>query len=79
MVLEEESYGKKYILRAVQVTYQKKRLRDTLKIRNRQTAYEEALFPLFFMKQVCVCHRPALSFHILKTDDCNVVVRKPLF
>ena len=50
MVLEEESYGKKDILHAVQVTYQKKRLRNTLKIRDSQTACEEALFPLCFMK-----------------------------
>ena len=50
MVLEEESYGKKDILRAVQVTYQKKRLRDTLRIRDSQTACEEALFPVIFMK-----------------------------
>ena len=49
MVLEEEFYGKTDILHAVQVTYQKKRLRDTLTIRNRQTACEESLFPLYFM------------------------------
>ena len=51
MVLEEESYGKTYILHAAQVTYQKKRLRDTLKIKDRQTASKESLFPLFFMKR----------------------------
>ena len=49
MVLVEGSYVQTDILHAVQVTYQKKRLRDTLKIRDHQTAYEEALFPLYFM------------------------------
>ena len=52
MVLEEESYGKTDILHAVQVTCQKKRLRDTLKIRESQTDSKESLFPLFFMKKV---------------------------
>ena len=50
MVLEEGSYGHTDILHAVQVTYQKKRLRDTLKIRDHQTACEESLFPVIFMK-----------------------------
>ena len=48
--MEEGSYGKTNILHAVQVTYQKKRLRDTLQIRVSQTATKETLFPLFFMK-----------------------------
>ena len=55
MVLEEESYGKTDILHAVQVTYQKKQSRDRLKIRNHQTASEEALFPLCFMKSEKNC------------------------
>ena len=50
MVLEEESYVQTDILHSVQVTYQKKRLRDTLKIRDHQTACEESLFPVIFMK-----------------------------
>ena len=50
MVLEEESYVQTDILHAVQVTYQKKRLRDTLKIRVSQTDSKESLFPLIFMK-----------------------------
>ena len=49
MVLVDRSYVQTDILHAVQVTYQKKRLRDTLKIRDNQTACEEALFPLYFM------------------------------
>ena len=48
MVLEEESYIQTDILHAVQVTYQKKRLRDTSKIRDSQTDSKESLFPLFF-------------------------------
>ena len=52
MVLEEGSYVQTDILHAVQVTYQKKRLRDTLKIRVSQTDSKESLFPLFFMKTV---------------------------
>ena len=42
MVLVESSYGQTDILHAVQVTYQKKQSRDTLKIRDHQTASEEA-------------------------------------
>ena len=57
MVLEEESYVQTDILHAVQVTYQKKRLRDTSKIRDSQTDSKESLFPLFFMKKV-----PGMSF-----------------
>ena len=53
MVLEEGSYGHTDILHAVQVTYQKKRLRDTLKIRDSQTVSKESLFPLIFMKYTC--------------------------
>ena len=49
MVLEEESYGKTDILHAVQVTYQKKQSRDTLRIRDSQTDSKESLFPLYFM------------------------------
>ena len=52
MVLVDRSDGLTDILHAVQVTYQKKRLRDTLKIRVSQTASKESLFPLFFMKKV---------------------------
>lgn len=51
MVLEEGSYGLTDILHEVQVTYQKKQSRDRLKIRNHQTASEEALFPLYFMNR----------------------------
>ena len=51
MVLEEGSYGLTDILHAVQVTYQKKQSRDRLKIRNHQTASEEAVFPLYFMNR----------------------------
>ena len=50
MVLVDRSYGHTDILHAVQVTYQKKRLRDTLRIRDHQTACEESLFPVIFMK-----------------------------
>ena len=50
MVLVDRSYVQTDILHAVQVTYQKKRLRDTLRIRDHQTACEEALFPVIFMK-----------------------------
>ena len=49
MVLEEGSYGQTDILYAVQVTYQKKQLRDTLRIRDHQTDSKESLFPLYFM------------------------------
>ena len=49
MVLEEGSYGQTDNLYAIQVTYQKKQSEDTLRIRNHQTASEEALFPLYFM------------------------------
>ena len=56
MVLEEGSYGHTDILHAVQVTYQKKRLRDTLQIRDRQTACEEALFPLVFMNMTYIVY-----------------------
>ena len=55
MVLEEGSYGQTDILYAVQVTYQKKQSGETLKIRNHQTASEEALFPLCFMKSEKNC------------------------
>ena len=50
MVLEEGSYGQTDILHEVQVTYQKKQTRDTLRIRDHQTASEEALLPSCFMK-----------------------------
>ena len=50
MVLEEGSYGLTDILHEVQVTYQKKQTRDTLRIRDHQAASEEALFSLYFMK-----------------------------
>ena len=50
MVLEEGSYGQTDILHEVQVTYQKKQTRDTLRIRDHQAASEEALFSLYFMK-----------------------------
>ena len=49
MVLEEGSYGQTDILHEVQVTYQKKQSRDTLRIRDSQTASKEELFPLCFM------------------------------
>ena len=49
MVLVDRSYGQTDILHAVQVTYQKKQSRDTLKIRDSQTDSKESLFPLFFM------------------------------
>ena len=49
MVLEEGSFGQTDILHEVQVTYQKKQSRDTLRIRDSQTASKEALFPLCFM------------------------------
>ena len=52
MVLVDRSDGLTDILHAVQVTYQKKRLRDTLRIRDSQTASKEALFPLYFMKNI---------------------------
>ena len=51
MVLEEGSYGQTDNLYAVQVTYQKKQTEDTLRIRNHQTASEEAVFPLYFMNK----------------------------
>ena len=51
MVLEEGSYGQTDILHEVQVTYQTKQSEDILRIRNYQTASEEALFPLYFMKR----------------------------
>ena len=51
MVLEEGSYGQTDILHEVQVTYQKKQSRDTLRIRDHQAASEEALFPLYFMNR----------------------------
>ena len=51
MVLEEGSYGQTDILHEVQVTYQKKQAEDTLRIRNHQTASEEAVFPLYFMNK----------------------------
>ena len=51
MVLEEGSYGQTDILHEVQVTYQKKQAEDTLRIRNHQTASEEAVFPLYFMNR----------------------------
>ena len=54
MVLEEGSYGQTDILHEVQVTYQKKQSRDTLRIRDSQTASKEALFPLYFMKKPIV-------------------------
>ena len=57
MVLVDRSYGQTDNLYAVQVTYQKKRLRDTSKIRDSQTDSKESLFPLFFMKKV-----PGMSF-----------------
>ena len=49
MVLEEGSFGQTDILHEVQVTYQKKQSRDTLRIRDSQTASKEELFPLCFM------------------------------
>ena len=49
MVLVDRSYVQTDILHAVQVTYQKKRLRDTLRIRDSQTDSKESLFPLIFM------------------------------
>ena len=58
MDLEEGSYGLTDILHEVQVTYQKKQSRDRLKIRNHQTASDEALFPLSFIKSEKNCqHR----------------------
>ena len=54
MVLVDSSYVQTDILHAVQVTYQKKRLRDTLKIRDSQTDSKESLFPLYFMKSRCI-------------------------
>ena len=51
MVLVDRSDGLTDILHAVQVTYQKKQSEDTLRIRNHQTASEEALFPLYFMNK----------------------------
>ena len=53
MVLVDRSYGHTDILHAVQVTYQKKQSRDTLKIRDHQTDSKESLFPLIFMKYRC--------------------------
>ena len=55
MVLEEGSYGQTDILHEVQVTYQKKQSRDTLRIRDSQTASKEELFPLCFMNQRYSC------------------------
>ena len=52
MVLEEGSFGQTDILHEVQVTYQKKQSRDTLRIRDSQTASKKSLFPLIFMKKV---------------------------
>ncbi len=51
MVLVDRSDGQTDILHEVQVTYQKKQSEDTLRIRNHQTASEEALFPLYFMNR----------------------------
>ena len=49
MVLVDRSYGQTDIMHAIQVTYQNKLSRDTLKIRDSQTDSKESLFPLFFM------------------------------
>ena len=51
MVLEEGSFGQTDILHEVQVTYQKKQSRDRLRIRNHQTASEEAVIPFYFMNR----------------------------
>lgn len=51
MVLVDRSDGLTDILHEVQVTYQEKQSRDRLRIRDHQTASEEALFPLYFMNK----------------------------
>ena len=71
MVLVDRSYGQTDILHAVQVTYQKKQSRDTLKIRDSQTACEEALFPLYFMKHTSSCPKEETTVTVSLTKGSS--------